>query len=418
MSAPTADSVRSEVRAWLAENWDETLSVSEWWSRLALSGYAAPTFPVEDFGKGYHRGLANIVSEELANAGAIGPPAGLGYLLTAPTIVAHGTREQKDDWLLRILDGRDAWCQLFSEPGAGSDLAGMQCKATKDGDEWIIEGQKVWTSTAQLTNLGMLLARTDPDAPKHAGITYFRFEMDQPGVTIRPLREMTGRALFNEVFIDGARVRDADILGGLNNGWAVANTTLAAERAGPGSGGSGAAGGAFPGPISGNLETPVTKHLGQTRGGGGGGGGGGRGGLAGQLIGIAKEKSKNSDTVVRQGLAQLWILQQIGRYTSLRMRGRGVSIGLPNVAKLMMSEMLRLHRDVATSIMGPDMMLYGDDAPTDGVVQEQVLFSPGPAIYGGTDQVQRNIIGERALGLPKEPDPFKGKPFKETPKNA
>ncbi|MSZ29051.1 MAG: acyl-CoA dehydrogenase, partial [Actinobacteria bacterium] len=144
----------------------------------------------------------------------------------------------------------------------------------------------------------------------------------------------------------------------------------------------------------------------------------GRGGLAGQLIGIAKEKSKNSDTVVRQGLAQLWILQQIGRYTSLRMRGRGVSIGLPNVAKLMMSEMLRLHRDVATSIMGPDMMLYGDDAPTDGVVQEQVLFSPGPAIYGGTDQVQRNIIGERALGLPKEPDPFKGKPFKETPKNA
>ena len=287
----------------------------------------------------------------------------------------------------------------------------------RSGDEWIIEGQKVWTSTAQLTNLGMLLARTDPEAPKHAGITYFRFEMDQPGVTVRPLREMTGRALFNEVFIEGARVRESDILGGLNNGWAAANTTLAAERAGLGSGGSGAAGGAFPGPIAGNLDQRVGDYVNSRRS-GNTGASSAPGGLAGSLIRLAQEKGKANDPIVRQGLAKLWSMQTIGRYTSLRMRGGNVTAGLPNVAKLSMSEMLRLHRDVATKIMGPDMFLYGEDAPTEGTVQEAVVFSPGPAIYGGTDQVQRNIIGERALGLPKEPDPFKGKPFRETPKNA
>ena len=251
MAVITAESVREEVRAWLAESWDPEITVAEWWERLAESGYGAPTWPEEDFGRGYTRALANIVNEEIAKAGAIGPPAGLGYLLAGPTIVAHGTREQKDLWLRRILNGQDAWCQLFSEPGAGSDLAGLQCKAERDGDEWVITGQKVWTSTAQLCNIGMLIARTDPDAPKHTGISYFAFEMDQPGVETRPLREMTGRAMFNEVFIDGARVPDWNMIGGLNNGWAVANTTLAAERAGLGSGGSGGDGLGVPRPEGG-----------------------------------------------------------------------------------------------------------------------------------------------------------------------
>ena len=251
MAVITDEMVREQVQTWLGENWDPDVTVAEWWERLMRSGYAAPTWPEDDFGRGYNRSLANIVNEELAQAGAIGPPAGLGYLLAGPTIVAHGTREQKDLWLTGILNGQDAWCQLFSEPGAGSDLAGLQCKAERDGDEWVITGQKVWTSTAQICNLGMLIARTDPDAPKHTGISYFAFAMDQPGVEIRPLREMTGRAMFNEVFIDGARVPDWNMIGGLNNGWAVTNTTLAAERAGLGSGGSGAAGSAFPGPARG-----------------------------------------------------------------------------------------------------------------------------------------------------------------------
>src|SRR5438477_6794659 len=230
MTMPTLEDVRAEVKAWLADNWDPDLTVAEWWDVLARSGYAAPTFPEDAWGKGWTRELATVVNQAIVEHGAIGPPAGLGYLLTAPTIVAHGNERQKREDLLRILNGQDAWCQLFSEPGAGSDLASLQTKASKDGDEWIISGQKVWTSTAQLTNCGMLLARTDPDLPKHKGITYFKFDMTQPGVEIRPLREMTGRALFNEVFSDTARVHDDDMICVLMNGCAAATATLMSAR--------------------------------------------------------------------------------------------------------------------------------------------------------------------------------------------
>jgi alkylation response protein AidB-like acyl-CoA dehydrogenase len=415
MAVVTDEMVAEQVRAWLTENWDPELTVAEWWDRLARSGYAAPTWPEDDYGKGYPRGLASVVNRAIAAFGAIGPPAGLGYLLAGPTIVAHGTREQRDALLPRILNGQDGWCQLFSEPGAGSDLAGLQTKAERDGDEWVITGQKVWTSTAQLCNLGMLIARTDPDAPKHAGISYFKFEMDQPGVEIRPLREMTGRAMFNEVFIDGARVHDDDLIGGLNNGWAVTNTTLAAERAGLGSGGSGAAGAAFPGAQAGHLGKRVGDFVGQVRTGGTGGGGGG---MAGSLIRLARELGQNDDPVVRQGLARLYTLAELGKFTMLRAKGGGGAAGGPNIAKLMMSEMLRLNREVGSHILGPDTMLMGADSVGGGMLQESILFSPGPSIYGGTDQVQKNILGERVLGLPKEPDPNKGKPFKEVPKNA
>jgi alkylation response protein AidB-like acyl-CoA dehydrogenase len=356
-----------------------------------------------------------VVNEELAKAGAIGPPAGLGYLLAGPTIVQHGSPEQKELWLTRILNGQDAWCQLFSEPGAGSDLAGLQCKAERDGDEWVINGQKVWTSTAQLCNLGMLIARTDPDAPKHTGISYFAFDMLQDGVEIRPLREMTGRAMFNEVFIDNARVPDWNMIGGLNNGWAVANTTLAAERAGLGSGGSGGAGSAFPGPIAGQLDQPVGGTVGQVRTGGTGGGGLS---MAQGLIKLARDNDKTDDKVIRQGIAKMYSLQQIGKYSSLRARAGGASAGAPNMAKLMMSDMLRLNREVGSHILGAGTMIMGKNAGSGGMLQEQILFSPGPSIYGGTDQVQKNILGERVLGLPKEPDPNKGAPFKDVPKNA
>ena len=415
MASPTPEAVRDEVRTWIEKNWDPDLTVAQWWERLGASGYAAPTFPEADFGRGYSRALAIVVNDELAAAGAVGPPAGLGYLLAAPTLVAHASREQKDVWLTRILNGADAWCQLFSEPGAGSDLAGLQCKAERDGDEWVITGQKVWTSTAQTCNMGMLIARTDPDSPKHTGITYFGIEMDQPGIEIRPLKEMTGRAMFNEVFLDGARVPDANMIGGLNNGWAVANTTLAAERAGLGSGGSGGAGSAFPGPLAKQLGLRVGDTVGQERTGGTGGGGGG---MAQRLIELARENGTIDDAVVRQGIAKLWTLQQIGKYSSLRMRSGGASAAAPNLAKLMMSDILRLNRELATRVLGPHLAVMGKDSVSGGLQQEMVLFSPGPSIYGGTDQVQRNIIGERALGLPKEPDPHKGAPFREIPKNA
>jgi alkylation response protein AidB-like acyl-CoA dehydrogenase len=415
-AAPTAHDVRAEVGAWIDDNWNPTLTVAEWWDLLARSGYAAPEFPEDSFGKDWPRNLGMVVSEVIREKGAVGPPAGLGYLLEAPTIATHGTPEQKETLLLRILNGQDAWCQLFSEPGAGSDLAGLQCKAERDGDEFVITGQKVWTSTAQLCNLGMLIARTDPDLPKHKGITYFAFDMLQEGVDIRPLREMTGRALFNEVFIDHARVSAADIIGGLGNGWAVANTTLMAERAGLGSGGSGAAGNAFPGPLAGHLDKPVGEFVGQVRTGGTGGGG-----VSGatQMIKLAQELGRNTEPVIRQDLARLYTLQNLGKYSALRMKTKsGRTGGEANIAKLMMSDMLRLQRELGNRIIGPDGMVMGTDTKGGGMVQELTLFSPGPSIYGGTDQVQRNIIGERVLGLPKEPGPVKDTPFRELPANA
>ena len=201
------------------------------------------------------RSDAVLVQQEIAKFGALGAPAGLGLLLAAPTIATHGTQEQIDLYVRDIVTGQKAWCQLFSEPQAGSDLAGLQTRAVKDGDEWIVNGQKVWTSGGQYADLGMLLARTDPDVPKHQGISYFAFDMLQDGVDVRPLKEMTGHALFNEVFLTDARVADSALIGGLNNGWAAANTTLMNERAGLGSGGGNAAGGglAQPGTVMGML---------------------------------------------------------------------------------------------------------------------------------------------------------------------
>jgi alkylation response protein AidB-like acyl-CoA dehydrogenase len=234
--------------------------------------------------------------------------------------------------------------------------------------------------------------------------------MTQPGVTVRPLTEMTGRALFNEVFIDEARVHVSDIIGGLNNGWAVANTTLAAERASLGSGGGGAAGSAFPGPIQGHFERPVREFVGQVRTGGTGGGGAG---MASRLMELARETGKSDDPVVRQGIAKLYTLDRIGKIAALRMRGGGSSAGAPNIAKLMMSDMLRLNREVGCSIIGAEAMLMGPESMSGGVVQEMALFSPGPSIYGGSDQIQKNILGERALGLPKEPGPDKNTPFRD-----
>jgi alkylation response protein AidB-like acyl-CoA dehydrogenase len=411
MTMLSVEDVRAEVKAWLEENWNPDLTVAEWWDILARSGYAAPSFPEDTWGKGYPRDLALAVNETITQHGAIGPPAGLGYLLAAPTIVAHGSERQKQEDLLRILNGQDAWCQLFSEPGAGSDLASLGTKAVKDGDEWIITGQKVWTSTAQLSNKGMLLARSAPELPKHKGITYFEFDMQQPGVEIRPLREMTGRALFNEVFIDGARVRDDDIIGGLNNGWAAANTTLMAERAGLGTGGSGGAGNAFPGPLAKQLDNRAGDHVGQVRTGGTGGGGVA---AAQRLVKLAQQLGKNADPTIRQKLAKLFTMQQIGRYSALRAKSPSQRTGgEPNIAKLMMSDLLRLQREVGNEIIGPHGMVMGAETPGGGTVQELTLFSPGPSIYGGTDQVQRNIIGERVLGLPKEPGPSKDTPFKD-----
>jgi len=440
-TTPSTDELLSDVRAWLKLKWEPDLTVGDWWERLGMAGWSAPGLPTNAYGKAVARADAVLVANEIATFGALGAPAGLGLLLAAPTIAAHGTQQQIDRYVRDIVTGRKAWCQLFSEPQAGSDLAGLQTKAFKDGDEWVINGQKVWTSGGQYADLGMLLARTDPDVPKHQGISYFAFEMHQPGVEVRPLKEMTGHALFNEVFLTDARVADSALIGGANNGWAAANTTLTNERAGLGSGGGNIAGSgmAQPGTVVGALGQRVGDFVapengrGSARMGDGGALGATRRG-AGMLIALAKAKGVNTDAVIRQDLARLYTLGELGRFNGLRVkavRERGGDIpGMPNVAKLSMSQIVRLSRDLGLRIVGPSGMLHGyndDDRaalvaatgdPMVGAITSMALIAQAPPIYGGTDQVQRNVIGERVLGLPKEPNNDRVTPFSELPKNA
>ncbi|HMT26582.1 MAG TPA: acyl-CoA dehydrogenase family protein, partial [Microthrixaceae bacterium] len=204
--APEAIDVLDQLRDWLRDNWDPDLTVAQWWERLGVDGWAAPGLPANAYGRGLSRNDVVRVQQTIAEHGAVGAPAGLGLLLAAPTIATHGTQAQIDTFVRDIVTGQRAWCQLFSEPGAGSDLAGLTCRAERDGDQWIINGQKVWTSGGQWADFGIVVARTDADQPKHKGLSYFASPMLQPGVEVRPLREMTGHAMFNEVFLTDTRV--------------------------------------------------------------------------------------------------------------------------------------------------------------------------------------------------------------------
>jgi alkylation response protein AidB-like acyl-CoA dehydrogenase len=426
-----------EVTAWLEENWDPDLTVAEWWERLGLAGWSAPALPEHAYGKGLSRNDSVRVARAIADFGALAAPGGLGLLLAAPTIATHGTPEQIERYVRPIVTGQQAWCQLFSEPGAGSDLAGLNARAVQDGEEWIVTGQKVWTSSGHVADMGMLIARTDPDVPKHQGITYFAVDMHQDGVDVRPLREMTGRALFNEVFLTEARVEDAAIIGGKGNGWAVANTTLMFERAGLGAGGSGGGSAATPGTLAGDLTKRAGDFVRRRRGEGKGGEGGGQGRFGGAqlLIDLARGNGKLADPVIRQQLVQLHTMGEIAKYSNLRSKalraaGQPDIPGFPNISKLAMSDMVRLQRDLGLAIVGAAGTLHGYDnesraqvAEATGnpflpMVTEQAMFAQAPPIYGGTDQVQRNILGERVLGLPKEPSEDRVKPFKELPKNG
>ncbi|MED5172708.1 MAG: acyl-CoA dehydrogenase family protein [Actinomycetota bacterium] len=405
-----SNELRAELDAWIDANWDPDLTVREWWQRLSSAGLTNPGL-TQPFGKGWGRTETRVLAAALRERGAIGSPAGLGMLLAAPTILAHGNETQIDSYVPRILDGTDAWCQLFSEPGAGSDLAGLQTKAIRDGDEWVITGQKVWTSEGQHADLGMLIARTDPDAPKHRGISWFAFPMRQEGVEVRPLREMTGRSLFNEVFIDEARVSHHDLIGELNDGWRVANTTLMVERAGIGGGHGLAYAAAHPGSIAGHLERPAGSFVGKRLALAAGGVGPGTLQL---LRELAEDRGKLKDGRVRQDLARLHTELELMRMNSQRTRQKSQQTGGEgNLAKILMTSALHRTREIAGSILGPEMTLWGEESVTDGVLQEMAVFSPAPSIYGGTDEVQRNIIGERVLGLPKEPGPNKDTPFTE-----
>ncbi len=424
-----------ELRAWLDDNWDPDLSVAEWWDRLGLAGWAAPILPADRYGRGLSRGDAVRVSRELAAVGALAPPLGLGLALAAPTIATHGTPEQIERYVRDLVTGQKAWCQLFSEPGAGSDLAGLSTRAVKDGDVWIVNGQKVWTSGAQIADFGMLLARTNFEVPKHQGITWFVIDMHQPGVEVRPLREMTGNAMFNEVFLTDAVVPDDARIGDVNSGWKVANTTLLHERSGMGAGGGPPrVGMARPGTVAGDLDRRAGDLARRSRSDLPEAGSPNAPSPAQQYIDLARAFGKDADPVVRQKLAQAHTLGTLARLNTERhkaVRAAGGDIaGIANFSKLLMADILRLNRDLGLEILGPRGMLHAyDGAGRDALAQtvggsaaiaatSQALSAQALPIYGGTDQIQRNILGERALGLPKEPGDLSKVPFNELPRNG
>jgi acyl-CoA dehydrogenase len=298
---------------------------------------------------------------------------GIGLGMVAPTILAHATDEVKRRYLKSLWRGDIVACQLFSEPGAGSDLAGLQTKALHDGDEWLVTGQKVWTSGAHLSDIGEIICRTDPDAPKHKGLTGFIVDMRAPGVDIRPLRQMTGGASFNEVFFTDVRVPDTHRLGDVNGGWSVALTTLMNERAAIG-GGSIATG-------SGNLSTP-------------------------RLIDLVRHQGKAADPLVRQQIADIFINGRVANYTNLRAMAKVAAGQVPgpemSIAKLSLTMNMRRMADLVSAVLGPKLVAETGEWGTYAWSQF-MLGLPGMRIAGGTDEVLRNIVGERVLGLPKEP---------------
>jgi alkylation response protein AidB-like acyl-CoA dehydrogenase len=396
---------RAEVRAWIDETWHPDLTVREWWHALAAAGLAFPTWPVGLGGFGGSSDDARDVARALADGRVVAPPAGVGQSLGAPTLLAHATPDQQRALVPALADGTECWCQLFSEPGAGSDLAGLQTRAERDGDEWVITGQKVWNSAAHLSDRGLLLARTAPDAPKHDGISYFVIDMDQPGVEVRPLRQMNGDAEFCEVFLTEARVHDDRLIGGQGSGWRVARTTLAFERTNVAR--SGARGGVtvMPGMRAGMLDRTVQAVIDDAV-------AAPRAAVSGfvignqALLGLARDHGRDTDAVARQALSRFRTSTEINRITGLRARAAAAA-GQPgpeaSTGKLAMSNIARASRELAFSLMGADGMLAGGDAPLGGAAHRVALASFGASMGGGTDQIQRNVIGERTLGLPKEP---------------
>jgi 3-oxocholest-4-en-26-oate---CoA ligase len=410
---PTGMDVRAEVREWLSANWDPELTLAEWWIRLADSGWGYPTWPREWFGRGLSDDDAAIVREEMRSAGALGPPHGIGQTMGAPVIMQFGTEEQKQRWLRPLATGEEGWCQFFSEPNAGSDLASLQTRAARDGDEWIVNGQKVWNSGTQTAERAILVARTNSNVPKHRGLSFFVIDVDQPGIEVRPIRQLNGHAEFNETFLTDARVPDANLIGGLDNGWAVTMATLANERAAYAAGADYGMGPA-PGRRAGMLDLTVREATERTV---------SRRqvgfplGSSSAMIELAREFGRTGDPTIRQRIALLHCMAATARWTAARAKaaataGRppGPESSLGHVAGVFIA---RFSRDLGLDIVGAHGTLAGGDSPRDGDVVLMALSSLVHGIQGGTEQIQRNIVGERVLGLPKEPQVDRDVPFRE-----
>ncbi len=388
------EAFRERVRAWLELNiprqWVRRAMgtsevprpeayefLREWQRKLWEVGFIGLTWPKEYGGQGLSFVEEMILHQEMALLKAPSILNILGVGMAGPTIIAYGTEAQKKRYPVKILSADEIWCQGYSEPNAGSDLASLQTRAVKDGDAWVINGQKVWTSLAHLADWMMLLARTDPDAPKHKGITYFLLDMKLPGVTVKPLKQLTGDAEFNEVFFDNVRVPESQVLGGVNNGWQVGLTTLMYERLALGFG----------------LQVRLRIALDG-------------------LVEMARHVEKSGrpttkDPVLRQKLAQLWIETESLKYTGARAITKLLRGELPgpeaSAGKMVWVDVHQRIQELAMEIEGPYSQLVAgsERAIEGGVWQYSFLRSRANSIEGGTAEIQKNIIGERVLGLPK-----------------
>lgn len=362
-----------------------------WYPVFARSGLVAPTWAPEHGGLGVGNDVARAIDRVLAplRLTRLNP---LGINNAAAALFSHGTDEQRLRFLPPIVRNEEKWCQLFSEPGAGSDLASLATRAVRDGDQWVITGQKVWTTWADEADFGILLARTDPDQPKHQGITYFLLDMHQDAVEVRPLRQITGEREFNEVFLDGARVPDAHRVGEVNDGWRVSASTLSSERqmvSGSGSGGMGRLGGSS----------------------------------AERLITLAQETGRWSDSVVRNRIMRLWAQEQIRGWTNTRVRDAlkaGQSPGAASsIGKVHQAVLNQEIQDLMVDLLGTEALAWSPTDDEDHLPREVQgwMRSLANGTEGGTTDINKNILGERVLGLPKEPDPWKGKPWKDIPRS-
>jgi len=412
-----ARSVATEVRAWIAEAWEPELSLIEWRRRLLDERWAVPSWPRRWYGRDLPPWADDVVQAELRSAGAVGLPVGGGTALAGPTILTHGPDVVRERFLAPLLTGEHTWCQLFSEPGAGSDLAGLTTTAVRDGDRWVVNGQKVWNTSAHHADYGILVARTNWDVSKHRGLSYFALPMRQPGVEVRPLRQMYFHASFNEVFMTDAEIPADHLVGEEGNGWAVALTTLAFERrfgvlmarSRPSAG---------QGRAVEEAEAEAAEHVRtyswypQ------------RAGRPDLAVPHAQQAGRAADARVRQELARLHCLQRVSAWTAERAKAAR-ALGRPpgaegSIGKLALSNVARQAATVHSLVGGASGLLAGTEstAPFDGLIAEVLISVPAQSIAGGTDEIQRNILGEKMLGLPREPAPDKDLPFRDVPRNG
>lgn len=404
------------INAWIDDNWNPDLSLREWREILVEGGWAAPHWPEVYFGRGFTLEQSAVVARVFNERGVV-PAAQTGpRRLAAETILAMGNDTQKKRYLRPILTGEESWCQLFSEPGSGSDLAGLSARAEFIDGKWIINGQKVWNTSAHHADFGILVARTDFDVPKHQGISYFLIDMRQPGVEVRQLKQMNGHASFNEVFMTDAEVAAEDLVSAEGEGWAVAKTTLSYERR---LGGVGRSFGGVKAERRGRCHEEYEEELRianepytwypQ------------RQGRVDLVMPRARETGAIVDPAVRQEIAKLICMQKGASLASAaaeakRKSGSNELVPAGSIGKLAASVIARQANHVHTMISGADAMRSGPDSAEEGMIAEVLISTPAISIAGGTDEIQRNIISERVLGMPRDIRTDSG-PFRNIKRN-